>query len=119
MNKARDIAVIAANALEEKKALDLSIIDIDKVSVIADYFVIASGSNTNQIQAMTDEVEERLSKAGFVPKHIEGYRSANWVLMDYGDVIVHIFDVENRAFYNLERIWKDGKAVSKNELTAG
>lgn len=119
MSEAKKIAAIVIDALEEKKALDLSIIDIKEVSVFADYFVIASGNNKNQIQAMVDEIEERLSKQGCRPKHIEGYNSANWVLMDYYDVIVHIFDTESRAFYNIERIWKDGKAVSRNELTAG
>lgn len=99
-------------ALEEKKAEDIRVIDISEVSVMADYFIIANGNSSNQVQALIDNVEEKLAKEdGISPRQTEGYRSANWVLMDYGDVIVHVFDKENRLFYNLERIWKDGKNV--------
>lgn len=98
-------------ALEEKKAEDIKTLDISNVSVMADYFIIASGNNRNQIQAMADFVQEKLHKSGNALKQLEGYDTANWVLMDYGDVIVHIFDKENRLFYDLERIWSDGKEV--------
>lgn len=104
-------------ALEEKKAEDIKVIDISNISVIADYFIIASGTNRNQIQALCDEVEEKLTRAGHPVKQIEGYDTANWVLMDFGDVIVHIFDKENRLFYDLERIWKDGKEVDLGSFT--
>lgn len=107
----KQMAEIAVAALEDKKAEDIRVIDISEVSVLADYFIIASGTNTSQIQAMADEVEEKLSKAGHLMKQIEGYDHANWVLLDFGDIIVHIFDKENRLFYDLERIWKDGKLV--------
>lgn len=110
------MAKIVVNALEEKKAKDLKLLDISDVSVLADYFVIASGSNHNQVQAMADEVEEKLGKAGYTPKQVEGYQTANWILMDYQDIIIHIFDEENRLFYDLERIWRDGSLVEKVDL---
>ena len=112
----KEMAMIAVAALEEKKAKDIKILDISGVSVLADYFIIASGSNRNQVQAMADNVEEVLGKAGVHPKQIEGYQTANWILMDYGDVVIHIFDEENRLFYDLERIWRDGKVVEKEEI---
>lgn len=93
-----------------------SILNISEVTVLADYFIIASGSNRNQVQAMADNVEETLGKLGHEPKQIEGYQSGNWILMDYQDVIVHIFDNENRLFYDLERIWRDGKSLTVEEL---
>ena len=102
----------AVDALEEKKGEDIKIIDISEVSPIADYFVLASGSNRNQVQAMADSVEEKMHKDGFHLKQVEGYDSANWILMDFTDIVVHIFDRESREFYDLERIWKDGKIVS-------
>lgn len=113
---AKEMAKIAAAALEDKKARDLKILDISDVSVLADYFIIASGSNRNQVQAMVDEVEEKLGQAGYTPKQIEGYQTANWILMDYQDLIIHVFDEENRLFYDLERIWRDGNLVEKVDL---
>lgn len=98
-------------ALDEKKSEDIKTLDISNVSVMADYFIIASGNNRNQLQAIADNVSEKLHIIGADLKQIEGYDSANWILMDYGDVIVHIFDKENRLFYDLERIWSDGKEV--------
>ena len=116
MSIGKEMARTACKALDEKKALDLKIIDIAEVSTIADYFVIASGSNENQVQAMVDNVEEKLAKAGYEPKQIEGTRSSSWILMDYGDLIVHVFDEENRLFYDLERIWRDGKEIDLEAL---
>ena len=101
------MAQIACKAIDDKKGQDIKIIDIHNVSVIADYFVIASGTNSNQVQAIVDNVEEQLGRAGFEAKQIEGHRNSSWILMDYGDVIVHVFDEENRLFYDLERIWRD------------
>lgn len=118
LKNSKEMAKLAISGLEEKKANDIKILDISDVSVLADYFIIASGSNRNQVQAMADEVEERLYKAGYEQKQIEGYQTANWILMDYQDIIVHIFDEENRLFYDLERIWRDGKVVSEEELEA-
>ena len=111
MGKELEMARLAVKALDEKKGKDIQVIDIREVSVIADYFVIASASNVNQVEAMVDSVEELLGKAGFEPRQIEGSRNSSWVLMDYEDVIVHIFDEENRLFYDLERIWRDGKVL--------
>lgn len=102
---------IIVNALDEKKSEEIKTLDISNVSIMADYFIIASGNNRNQIQAIADNVAEKLHKEGVDLKQIEGYDTANWILMDYGDVIVHIFDKENRLFYDLERIWSDGKEV--------
>ena len=116
MSEAREKARLAAAALEEKKASDLKIIDIEEISIIADYFIIASGSNRNQLHAMADAVEEKLGGAGFAPKNIEGYLNGNWILMDYGDIVLHLFDEENRVFYDLERIWRDGKQVEPESL---
>jgi ribosome-associated protein len=115
---AKEMAKLAISALEDKKAQDIKIIDISEVSVIADYFIIASGTNRSQIQAMSDNVEETLGKAGCPVKQIEGYQNANWVLLDFNDVIVHIFDKENRLFYDLERIWRDGKQIEPDELNS-
>ena len=97
--------------LLEKKAEDVTIIDISELSVMTDYFVIASGNNINQVHAMADFVEEELAKKDIRPKHIEGYDTANWILMDYSDIIIHIFDKDSRSFYDLDRIWKGGRSV--------
>ena len=104
---------LVIDALEDKKAEDIRIIDIGEISTIADYFIIAGGSNKSQIQALCDNVEEVLYKAGCELKQKEGYEAANWVLMDFGDLIVHIFDKENRFLYDLERVWADGKQIEK------
>lgn len=112
----KEMARLVIQALEEKKAEDISLIDISEVSVLADYFIIANGSNRNQIQAMTDQVEETLGRNGAKLRQVEGYDTANWILMDYGDVIVHIFDRDNRLFYDLERIWRDGKRIDAKDL---
>ena len=116
MNRELEMAKLACRALDEKKGKDIKVIDIHEVSVIADYFVIASASNQNQVQAMVDNVDETLGRAGFEAKQIEGTRNSSWVLMDYGDMIVHVFDEENRLFYDLERIWRDGKVLDVNEF---
>ena len=116
MTTEKQMAQLVCRALDEKKGRDIKVIDIHDVSVIADYFVIASGSNQNQVQAMVDNVEEQLGRAGFEPKQVEGVRNSSWILMDQGDVIVHVFDEENRLFYDLERIWRDGKTLDMEEF---
>lgn len=83
---------------------------------MADYFIIANGTNDSQVHAMVDSVEEELEKAGFTLKQREGYGLGSWVLLDFGEVIVHVFDKENRLFYDLERIWSDGKMINIEEL---
>lgn len=111
-----EMAKLAIEALEDKKAEDIKVIDISEVSVLADYFIIAGGSNRSQIQALCDNVEEKLGRAGVLPKQIEGYETANWILLDFADVIVHVFDKENRLLYDLERIWRDGKQVDPDDF---
>ena len=111
-----EMVKLVIDALEDKKAEDIRIIDISEVSVLADYFIIAGGTNRSQIQALCDNVLEKLGRAGYPEKQTEGYDTANWILMDFGDVIVHIFDKENRLLYDLERIWRDGKTVAKEDL---
>ncbi|MDD6504983.1 MAG: ribosome silencing factor [Lachnospiraceae bacterium] len=101
----------AVAALEDKKAEDVTVIDISGVSTIADYFIIANASNQNQLTAMQDAVDEAMYKEGVHAKQIEGNRSSTWILMDYQDVIVHLFSKEDRLFYDLERIWRDGKVI--------
>jgi len=114
--KVKEMATLVIQALEDKKAEDICVIDISEVSVLADYFIIAGGNNTSQIQALSDAVDEKLGKAGYPLKQIEGYQSANWILLDFGDIIVHVFDRENRLFYDLERIWRDGKKIDLEEF---
>lgn len=116
MADSKEMLKVIIDALQDKKAEDIRVIDISNVSVIADYFVIASGSNTNQIQAMVDNVEEEMFKTGFDDPKVEGYNTASWILLDYNDVIVHVFSEDDRAFYNIERIWRDGNEVDINSL---
>ena len=114
--RSAEMAKMVIEALEDKKANDIKVIDISDVSVLADYFIIANGTNRSQIQALSDGVEEKLGKSGYVVKQIEGYNTANWVLLDFGDVIVHVFDESNRLMYDLERIWRDGKEIDPASL---
>ena len=116
MDQSKEMVTLAIQALADKKGEDIRIIDIREVSVLADYFIIASGANAKQVQAMTDNVEEVLGRAGHSPKQIEGYQSGNWILMDYRDIIVHLFCKEDRLFYDLERIWRDGKIMDAEEF---
>lgn len=97
------------DAIEDKKGEKIIKFDISKISIIADYMVIASGNNKNQVQAIADNVLEKLHSLGIVQKSIEGYDAANWILIDVGDIIIHIFDKENREFFNLERLYKDAE----------
>lgn len=103
-------------ALDDRKGIDIKIIDIRDISVLADYLVIAGGTNKSQVQAMVDAVEETLEKENINVKHIEGYASANWILLDYSDIIVHVFNQEERLFYDLERLWQDGKCIEAETL---
>ena len=116
MNREKEMTKIALKALDDKMAMDVKVIDINQVSVLADYFIIASGSNQNQVQAMVNNVDEMMTKAGYEPKQIEGTKNSSWILMDYGDLIIHVFDEENRLFYDLERIWRDGKVIDMEDF---
>ena len=109
----------AIAACEAKKAEDLCILELDKSSGgFTDFFVICTGSNPRQIQAISDEVEQRLGKAGARPTHVEGYQQAEWVLLDYVDFVVHVFSPKARHFYNLERLWKSAKQLEVSDLRA-
>ena len=114
MDQSKEMARMAYNALSDKKGEDIKIIDITGISVLADYFIIANGNSDSQVNALVDNVEEALHKAGYPLKQREGQASGSWVLLDFGDIIVHVFDRENRLFYDLERIWKDGKDIRKS-----
>ena len=116
MHQSKEMARIAYNALSDKKGEDIKIIDITGISVLADYFIIANGNSDSQVNALVDNVEEELHKAGYPLRQREGQASGSWVLLDFGDIIVHVFDKENRLFYDLERIWKDGKDISAEDL---
>ena len=107
----KQMAKVAVEALKEKKGYDVKVIDISEISILADYFIIAKGSNANQVQAMVDNVEEQMYKAGFDDPKVEGYNNASWILLDYNDVVLHIFDEESRSFYNLERFGEMAKKL--------
>ena len=111
----KDLLKIAYNALDEKKGENICIIDIRGISIIADYFIIVNGSNINQLDALTDNVEKKLREAGIHPRQTEG-KSSGWILMDYNDIVIHIFYREDREFYDLERIWSDGKIIDIADL---
>lgn len=115
MSKSMDMVKTAYQALDKKLAEDIRVIDISEVSVLADYFIIANGANINQVQAIADEVLENMGQAGYQLRQIEGYQSAIWILMDFSDVVIHVFSRDDRRFYDLERIWRDGKVVEMNE----
>lgn len=106
-----ELVKIAQNALEDKLGKDVKVLDLRGISDIADYFLIATGNNASQVRAMADNVEEKLFKAGLKLNHSEGYTAAAWVLLDFGNILVHIFDKEQRDFYNLDRVWADAKEV--------
>lgn len=116
MEQSKLMTKLAWKALDEKKGEDIRIIDISNVSTLADYFLIANGSNSNQVQALVDSVEDELAKAGFSARQKEGHGLGNWVLIDFGEIVVHVFDRENRHFYDLERIWRDGKVINVEQL---
>ena len=106
-----DQAVMAAKAISSKKGLDIQVIEIGDISVLADYMVIATGTSSTHVKALADEVEYKLDEAGISVSHIEGYRSNSWILLDYVDVFVNVFSDEAREFYDLDRLWQDGKPV--------
>ncbi len=111
-----EILEIAVKAIDSKRGENIKIIKIDELTVIADYFIIANGSSSTQVKALADEVEFKLSQAGLEPKRTEGYQGANWIVLDYIDVVIHIFHKETRDFYDLERLWQDGVEISAEEF---
>lgn len=106
-----ETAKMAVKALDSKKALDIKVIKIQDISAIADYFVIATGTSSTHVKALADEVEAQLYEAGISVSHVEGYRSNSWILLDYVDVVVHVFSDEAREYYDLERLWQDGEII--------
>ncbi len=119
MNKEKvfDAAKVAYKAIDDKMGIDIKVIDIAEVSPIADYFVIASARNSSQLKAMADAVEEQLYKECKMEKtHIEGMQTKSWILLDFNDIIVHLFNEEDREFYNLERIWADATIIDECRL---
>jgi ribosome-associated protein len=109
----------AISACQEKKAEEITILELEKDSgAFTDYFVVCSGTNPRQIQAISDEVEDRLENAGLRPTHVEGYKQAEWVLLDYVDFVVHVFSEKARRYYDLERLWKSAKRLELAELAA-
>lgn len=106
--KARRIA----DLLDQKKAIDVKVLDISDITVIADYFIICSGTSSTQVKALTDEVEEKMAEAGSPCLKKEGKQGNQWILMDFGDVVVHIFQEETRSFYDLEKLWSDAREVA-------
>ena len=105
---------LIVEAIEEKLGENIRIINIEGISMIADYFIIASANNSNHLDAVSEEIQKKLEQSGIVPKHIEGTKNASWILLDYQDIVIHIFDKETRIFYDLERIWRDGKIEDVN-----
>ena len=111
--------MIAAQAAGEKKATDIVILDLRQIASFTEYFVLCTGANARQVGAIADSVEEQLRKMGKRPLHTEGYSSAEWILLDYGDFIVHIFSSASRRFYDLERLWRDAGRVEIKDETGG
>ena len=106
-----ELATKAAAFLDNKKAEQLNVIEIDNISSLADYFVIATGNNNTHVRALADELDEKLKAEGLPHARMEGYRSNSWILLDYGNVVVHIFTQEGRDFYDLDRLWADGNKI--------
>ena len=118
MNKTpRELALLAARALSEKKGREIQVLEIADLTTLADYFVLCTGSSNTQINALVDNVEKVLTEqAGEEPLHREGYRGGTWVLLDYGCICVHVFSAEARSFYDLERLWADAQEVDLSEI---
>lgn len=114
MNQNEMIKTIV-KALDSKRAEDIQVLEIRDLTVIADYFIIANGTSTTQTKALADEVEFKLKEQGVTPERVEGYQGTNWIILDYGDIVVHVFYKETRSFYNLERLWKDAKQLDISE----
>jgi ribosome-associated protein len=111
MYKSIDAARLCAEAADAKKANDILILDLRGLTYMADYFVICSGSNSSQVGAISDSIGQQLAQTGIRPSHVEGMTESSWVLMDYGDVVVHIFDEQTRIHYSLEKLWGDAPRV--------
>lgn len=113
-----ELAKEAVKAIDSKKGLNIKVIKVDDISVLADYFVIATGTSSTHVKALANEVEYKLKEAGNTVSHIEGYRSNSWILLDYVDVIVHVFSDEAREYYDLDRMWADGEVIDISDVIA-
>ena len=116
MLPSREMAEIAVKALDSKKGKEIRLIRIDKITTLAEYFVICTGTSNTQINALCDAVEKELTEKGEEPLHREGYRGGTWVLLDYGCVVAHVFNDEARKFYSLEHLWADGEEVDLSAI---
>ncbi|MHB1128124.1 MAG: ribosome silencing factor [Bacillota bacterium] len=115
MNSSKEMAMIAASAADDRKARDIVVLDLQGITLIADYFVVCSGTSSTQVQAVAKNVEEMMHQSNFNLLRREGYQDARWVLLDYGAIVVHIFQEETRRFYELERLWGDARIVERVE----
>ncbi len=113
-----DIEIVreAVKALDSKKAENIRVLKVDDITVLANYFIIANGTSSTQVKALADEVDFKLSQKGVEPSHTEGYHGNSWIVLDYIDVIVHVFYKETREFYDLERLWQDGQPIDVKQL---
>ena len=111
-----DALKIALKAADDKKAYDLLALDISKIASFASFFLFCTGDSSRQMQAIADEIQKRLKLLGIQASHVEGYQNSEWILLDYFDLVIHIFSKEARAFYDLERLWRDGKKLDTDKL---
>ena len=114
----KEMALLLAQAMDSKKGKDIRVLETDGVTTRADYFVLCSGSSAPQLKALADAGEKAMKDHGILPHHVEGHRGGTWILQDYGDVVVHVFDKEARAFYDLDRLWADAKTVDLSDVLA-
>lgn len=112
----KELAKSIARVLDDKKALDIRVLGVTDLTVLADYFIIATGTSSTHLNTLSGEVEMRLKEAGELPLHTEGHMSGNWLLIDYGSVIVHLFLKDTRAFYSIERLWSDAKVYGEGSF---
>lgn len=112
----QDILKIAIKAIDSKRGENIKVLKVGDITILANYFVIANGNSSTQVKALADEVEFKLSEAGLEPHRTEGFQGANWIVLDYIDVVIHIFHKETRDFYDLERLWQDGTEISAEEF---
>lgn len=114
----KEMALLLAQAMDSKKGKDIRVLETDGVTTLTDYFVLCSGSSAPQLKALADAGEKAMKDHGILPHHVEGHRGGTWILQDYGDVVVHVFDKEARAFYDLDRLWADAKTVDLSDVLA-
>lgn len=114
----KEMALLLARAMDSKKGKDIRVLETDGVTTLADYFVLCSGSSAPQLKALADAGEKAMKENGILLHHVEGHRGGTWILQDYGDVVVHVFDKEARAFYDLDRLWADAKTIDLTDVLA-